>query len=569
MNDPPPPTAGQKPAAVPARSIVLVGLMGAGKSTVGRKLASRLDLPFTDTDLEIEAAYGCAIEDIFAREGEAAFRAAERQVMARLLDGPAQVLATGGGAFMDPETRARVRARGISIWLRADLDVLLRRCLRRNNRPLLKTADPRAVMERLIAERYPVYAGTDIVIESNEQSQDQVVERIMAALEQRVTAAKGQATADGETAEGIATVEVGLGARAYRILAGEGLLAAAGQHIAPLLARPRTVIVTDGHVAAAHLAALEAALDRAGIAHDAIVLPPGEGTKSFAELAALIDRLLALRVERRDTILAFGGGVIGDLAGFAAAVLHRGIAFIQVPTTLLAQVDSAVGGKTGINVAAGKNLVGSFHQPRLVLSDVGLLDTLPRRQLLAGYAEVAKYGLIDDPGFFAWLETEGAALIAGDPAARCRAVAHCCRAKAAIVGRDEREGGERALLNLGHTFGHALEAEAGFSDRLLHGEAVAIGCVLAFALSARLGLCPAADVARLRRHFQAVGLPVDAAGIAGPEAVERLWQHMLKDKKVADGRPTFVLARGIGQAFLSREVAYDDFAAMWRAERAA
>lgn len=568
MNDPPSPTAGQTPAANSARSVVLVGLMGAGKSTVGRKLANRLGLPFSDTDLEIEAASGCSIEEIFSRDGEAAFRSAERQVVARLLDGPAQVVATGGGAFMDAETRARVRERATSIWLHADLDVLLKRCLRRNNRPLLKTTDPRAVLERLIAERYPVYAETDIVIESNEQSQDQVVEQILAALKAR-GAIQAETAGVSEAAAGVAVVDVGLGERAYRILVGLGLLDAAGAHIAPHLERSRTVIVTDEHVAALHLKTLEASLDRAGIAHDAIVLPPGERTKSFAELEALVDRLLGLRVERRDTIVAFGGGVIGDLAGFAAAVLHRGIPFIQVPTTLLAQVDSAVGGKTGINAAAGKNLVGSFHQPRLVLSDVGLLDTLPKRELLAGYAEVAKYGLIDDAAFFAWLEAHGAALIAGDTAARRHAVAVSCRAKAAIVGRDEREGGERALLNLGHTFGHALEAEAGFSDRLLHGEAVAIGCVLAFALSARLGLCPEDDVARIRRHFEAVGLAVSAAGIAGPDKVGRLWQHMLQDKKVQGGRPTFVLARGIGQAFLSRDVSYEDFAALWREERAA
>ena len=351
------------------------------------------------------------------------------------------------------------------------------------------------------------------------------------------------------------TVPVELGAGAYEIRIGAGLLAEAGDMLAGLLARPFTVIVTDRSVAELHLAALENAFAGSGIATKAIVLAPGEATKSFAELERLVDRLLALDVERRDIIVAFGGGVIGDLAGFAASVLRRGIDYIQVPTTLLAQVDSSVGGKTAINTPRGKNLIGAFHQPRLVLADVELLASLPRRALLGGYAEVVKYGLLGDAGFFDWLERHGPAVIAGDGAARIEAVANSCRAKARIVAADEREENGRALLNLGHTFGHALEAEAGLGERLSHGEAVAIGMVMAFELSSMLGLCPPADTARVRRHLAAIGLPTStvAAGL-GRLSADRLIDHMRQDKKVRDGKPTFILVRGIGAAFVSRAV---------------
>jgi 3-dehydroquinate synthase len=355
------------------------------------------------------------------------------------------------------------------------------------------------------------------------------------------------------------TLSVQLGERSYDILVGSGLLGEAGKHIAPVLHRPRTVIVTDETVAGLHLDALGASLSHAGIDHDAVVLPPGEQTKSFRHLEDLLNELLAKQVERSDTIIAFGGGVIGDLTGFAASILRRGVDFIQIPTTLLSQVDSSVGGKTGINTRFGKNLAGAFHQPRLVLADVAVLDTLPRRQLLAGYAEVMKYGLIDDAEFFAWLEGHGASLLEGDRALRQHAIAKSCRAKAAIVAQDEKEQGARALLNLGHTFGHALEAETGYGDRLLHGEAVAIGTMLAFELSAHLGLCSEADAARVRRHMSAVGFPSLAEVFRGaPCDPAVLIGHMSQDKKVVAGQMMFVLARGIGQCFLTKDVSETD-----------
>ncbi len=355
------------------------------------------------------------------------------------------------------------------------------------------------------------------------------------------------------------TVRVDLAGREYDIRIGPGLVAAAGEHVGPLLPRPFTVIVTDETVAGLHLERLRAGLAGAGIAAEAIVLPPGEATKSMASLTAVLGRLLELKVERDDLIIALGGGVIGDLAGFAAAVLRRGVDFIQVPTTLLAQVDSSVGGKTGVNAPQGKNLIGAFHQPKLVLADTGMLETLPRREFLAGYAEVVKYGALGDLGFFEWLERNGPAMLAGDPgvslAARVHAVRRSCEMKAGIVARDEHERGDRALLNLGHTFGHALEAATGYSGRLLHGEGVAIGMCLAFETSARMGLCSQECPSRLRAHLAAMGMKKDLADIPGdlPDA-EGLIALMGQDKKVRQGRLTFILARGIGEAFVTREV---------------
>jgi 3-dehydroquinate synthase len=351
------------------------------------------------------------------------------------------------------------------------------------------------------------------------------------------------------------TVTVGLGDRSYDIIVGTGLLARAGELIGPALRRPRTFIVTDANVAGLHLETLRGALAASGIESGFHVLPAGEKTKSFGHLEELIGAMLDAKLERRDRVIALGGGVIGDLTGFAASILRRGIGFIQVPTTLLSQVDSSVGGKTGINTRHGKNLVGTFHQPSLVLADTGVLDTLPRRELGAGYAEVLKYGLIRDVAFFDWLEAHGAEVMDGDEAARAYAIATSCRAKAEVVAADEFETGDRALLNLGHTFGHALEAETGYGDRLLHGEGVAIGMVLAFELSARLGLCAPQAPVLIRRHLRMLGLPASPADISGARLDARtLIGHMAQDKKVKDGKITFVLARGIGQAFMTSDV---------------
>ena len=350
-------------------------------------------------------------------------------------------------------------------------------------------------------------------------------------------------------------VTVDLGPRSYDILIGRGVIDLAGVEIARRLPGARVAIVTDENVAALHLRHFTSRLTAAGIGHVVVTIPPGEASKSFASLETVVDALLAARMERRDAVIAFGGGVVGDLAGFAAGVTLRGMHLVQVPTTLLAQVDSSVGGKTGINTKRGKNLVGLFQQPDFVLADAGILDSLALREFNAGYAEVAKYGLIGDPPFFAWLEANWRAVAAGWPE-REHAIAVSCRAKAATVAADERDQGARALLNFGHTFAHALESATGYSDRLVHGEAVAIGMVLAYGFSARLKLCSPDDGARVAAHLAEVGLPTEISDIPGERLdAKRLLDLMAQDKKVSRGRLTFILTRGIGQAFIANDVA--------------
>jgi 3-dehydroquinate synthase len=356
--------------------------------------------------------------------------------------------------------------------------------------------------------------------------------------------------------EGETIIEVALPGRSYTIVIGEDLLASSGRRIAAALKGARAAVVTDANVAALHLPALKASLSEQGLLLGEVIVEPGEASKGFPVLASLSERLLELGVERGDCVIAFGGGVVGDLAGFAASILRRGVRVVQMPTTLLAQVDSAIGGKTGIDTKQGKNLIGTFHQPSLVLSDISVLSTLAPREFRAGYAEVVKYGLLGDAPFFVWLETSWPKVFATVGAERRLAVETSARAKAVVIEADEKEEkGTRALLNLGHTFGHALEAFAGYSDRLLHGEAIAIGMRLAFTFSAELGLCPKSDVIRVERHLAAVGLPVSIGAIPGgtptPEAVLKL---MAQDKKVKGGKLALILVRGIGQAFIEHDV---------------
>ncbi len=350
------------------------------------------------------------------------------------------------------------------------------------------------------------------------------------------------------------TVPVALGERSYEIVIGRGVLGSLGKRVAALRPGAKVAIVADETVARLHGRSAEAALSAANIAASMILVPPGEGSKSFGSFERICEQLIGARIERGDLIVALGGGVIGDLTGFAAASVRRGLDFVQVPTTLLAQVDSSVGGKTGINSSQGKNLVGAFHQPVLVLADTALLDTLPRRDFAAGYAEMAKFGLLGDKDFFGWLEEYWQQVFDGG-AERDRAIAVCCRGKAGIVARDERETGERALLNLGHTFGHAFEAAAGYSDKLLHGEAVALGIALAFGFSVRKGLITAAEEARVIKHLKAVGLPAEIRDLKGPlPDADRLMQLIGQDKKVKRGQLTFILVRAIGEAFVASDV---------------
>lgn len=350
-------------------------------------------------------------------------------------------------------------------------------------------------------------------------------------------------------------VPVVLGDRSYDIAIGQGLLADAGRRISAVVAHERLVVIADTMVADLHWPTLQASLTNAGLRADLIKVPGGESSKRIATFTRVLEETLALGIDRRTTIVAFGGGVIGDLAGFAAAVLLRGLDFIQIPTTLLAQVDSSVGGKTAINADAGKNLIGAFHQPKLVLADIDVLDTLARRELLAGYAEVLKYGLIDRPDFFHWLNANHEAALSGDKALMAEAVAECCAAKAEVVAADELEAGRRALLNLGHTFGHAFEAEAGYDGGLLHGEGVAIGMALAFRHSTKLGLCSLKDTEAVEASLIAAGLPVrpDLSGNRPIPTVDALLGRMQKDKKALDGKLTLILARSIGDAFIIKD----------------
>ena len=559
----PPVDARRVAAALGGRSIVLVGMMGAGKTSVGKRLAAKLGLPFVDADAEIEAGAQLTIAEIFERFGEAYFRDGERKVIARLLNSGPQVLATGGGAFMNKATRDNIAAHGVSIWLKPDIEVLLARVRKKSNRPLLQTTDPERTLRQLLEERSPIYALADITVEGRDGPHESVVDMTLRRLAEKLRGAREPVAAERRK------VEVPLGARAYTIIIGRGVIDEAGLEIARIAPGAKCAIVTDAHVAPLYLGRVEASLAKAGLSSTSIVCPPGEATKSYAEFARVSDALIAARIERRDIVIALGGGVIGDLTGFCAASLRRGVRFVQIPTTLLSQVDSSVGGKTGINSPYGKNLVGAFHQPSLVLADSGSLDTLSEREFRAGYAEVVKYGLIGDRSFFEFLEGRWRQVFSGGPA-RADAIATSCAAKARVVVADETEQGERALLNLGHTFGHALESLTHYdSARLVHGEGVAIGMASAFRFSRQLGFCSGQDAARVGAHLKAVGLPTRMRDIPGLEVDAReILAAMRQDKKVERGRLTFILARGIGQSFIARDVEESSVLAFLKSELA-
>ena len=536
------------------RSLVLVGMMGAGKTSVGKRLATRLGLDFVDADAAIEAAAGLTIPEIFARHGEAHFRDGERRVIARLLGERQRVVATGGGAYMQKATRERIAATAVSIWLKADADVLLRRVRKRSNRPMLNTPDPEDTLKKLIADRYPIYAEADITVVSKDGPHEAVIDAILEELDRKLIADDREAMAP--SAETIVPVE--LGDRRYEIRIGRDLLGRAGEAIRALDPRAACCVITDRNLERLHLHTLEASLDAAGVRHARIVIEPGEQSKSYEVFARVCDSVIGARMERGDLIIAFGGGVVGDLAGFTASCVRRGMRFVQIPTTVLAQVDSSVGGKTAINSPHGKNLVGAFYQPSLVLADTGVLETLDPREFRTGYAEIAKYGLIDDAKFFGWLERNWRGVFGFGPEL-AEAIRHACQSKAAVVARDETEQGDRALLNLGHTFGHALEHLADFdTSRIVHGEGVAIGMACAFRFSARLGHASPADAQRIEVHLREVGLPVRLRDVPGVHLdPESLLDAMFQDKKVQRGALTFILARGIGQSFIAKGVPAD------------
>ena len=549
-------------ARLGARSIVLVGMMGAGKTSVGKRLAKALDLPFQDADAEIELAAGKSIADIFAEDGEEVFRSGEERVIKRLLEDGPKVLATGGGAFERASTRENIAAHGVSVWLDGELEVLWERVSRKTHRPLLKQENPKGVLKALLEKRNPTYAKADCRVESRDVPHEVIVSDIIRAVNRFLTnSSETTMTATAQTAENtLSTVRVDLGKRSYDIEIGHDLLAGLGERIKALAPKARAFIVTDEHLAATHLGAVEKALAAGKVTLlGTHILPAGETTKCFAKLQETVEAILAAGTERNDLVIALGGGVIGDLTGFAAAISRRDTGFVQIPTSLLAQVDSSVGGKTGINTKQGKNLVGAFHQPKLVLADMDVLKTLPLREFRAGYAEVAKYGLIDDAGFFSWLEENVDQVFAHGPELG-RAVEISCRSKARIVAADETEKGQRALLNLGHTFGHALEGAVGYDPkRLIHGEAIAIGMVMAFTFSANKGLTDKTSVERVKAHFEKVGLPTHISQVpGGVGTVDQLMALIAQDKKVSQGSLTFILTRGVGKAFIAKDVAPEE-----------
>ena len=523
-------------------NIFLVGLMGAGKTTIGRLLARRLDMTFIDSDHEIEARTGATIPWIFEIEGEASFRRREADVIRELTAQNGIVLATGGGAVLNPASRALLAERGTVIYLRASVSSILARTAHDKNRPLLQTADPRRKLEDLTAQREPLYREiADMVIDTGRPNVQSMVQTILDQLDAD-NAAREQANAKTTMNEqACISLNVELGDRSYPIAIGRGLLddsSLLNRHIG---GSGKVAIVTNTTVAPLYLDKVAGPLRAAGREVVPIILRDGEEFKNWESLNEVFDALLANKCDRKTTLVALGGGVIGDMTGFAAATYMRGVPFVQIPTTLLAQVDSSVGGKTGINHPLGKNMIGAFYQPRAVIADTATLDTLPARELSAGLAEVIKHGAILDAPFFDWIEANIGKLVARDHAALAHAIARSCEIKADVVARDEREGGLRAVLNFGHTFGHAIEAGLGYGA-WLHGEAVGCGMVMAADLSRRLNLIDDAALERVRALVKAAGLPVVAPDLG----IERWIELMEVDKKNEGGAIKFILLKPLG-----------------------
>jgi 3-dehydroquinate synthase len=527
-------------------NIFLVGLMGAGKTTIGRLLARKLGKRFVDSDHEIEARTGASIPWIFEIEGEASFRRREADMIRELTGQHGIVLATGGGAVLDPANRALLAERGTVVYLRASIGSILQRTAHDKNRPLLQTADPRRKLEELTAQREPLYRQVaHVVIDTGRPNVQSMVNTILEqmALLPAKRANPGRDIPMNETKR--INLEVSLGSRSYPIVIGRGVLddpALLERHVTG----GKVAIVTNTTVAPLYLERVAAPLRAAGREVVEIVLPDGEEYKNWESLNLVFDALLAAKCDRKTTLVALGGGVIGDMTGFAAATYMRGVPFVQVPTTLLAQVDSSVGGKTGINHPRGKNMIGAFYQPRAVLADTATLDTLTPRELSAGLGEVIKHGAILDAGFFDWIEQNIGKLLARDPDALAHAIARSCEIKADVVRKDEREGGLRAVLNFGHTFGHAIEAGLGYGN-WLHGEAVGCGMVMAADLSQRLGFIDEATVARVRALVEAAGLPVVAPDLGADRWIEL----MEVDKKNEGGAIKFILLKPLGAPIIS------------------
>ncbi|HEV7813981.1 MAG TPA: bifunctional shikimate kinase/3-dehydroquinate synthase AroKB [Janthinobacterium sp.] len=525
-------------------NIFVVGLMGSGKTTIGRILARKLGKRFVDSDHEIESRTGASIPWIFEIEGEQSFRRREAEVIRDLTAQEGIVLATGGGAVLNAESRAYLKQRGTVVYLRANVGSIIARTAHDKNRPLLQTADPRRRLEELSEQREPFYQEVaDVVIDTGRPNVQSMVQTILMQLARLECQAAPDCVTKAEPSMNQTSnilLSVDLGERSYPIVIGAGLLDD-GALLARHIDGDKVAVVTNTTVAPLYLERLRAALQDQGKQVIAIVLPDGEEYKNWSSLMQIFDALLANKCDRKTTLVALGGGVIGDLTGYAAASYMRGVGFIQVPTTLLAQVDSSVGGKTGINHPLGKNMIGAFYQPRVVVADTDTLDTLPARELSAGLAEVIKHGAIIDAAFFGWIEDNIGKLMARDKAALAYAVARSCEIKADVVRQDEREGGLRAILNFGHTFGHAIEAGLGYGQ-WLHGEAVGCGMVMAAELSRRLGLVDAPSVQRIRALVAAANLPVSA-----PDLGRQRWLELMEvDKKNEGGAIKFILLKPLG-----------------------
>lgn len=540
-------TKAYRAAKMKSGNIFLVGMMGAGKTTIGRSLANYMGKRFIDSDYEIQERTGVKIPVIFEIEGEAGFRKRETEVLRELVRQDNIILATGGGAVLSWENRELLKRYGTVIYLRASVIDLHRRTRHDKNRPLLQGRNLRSKLTELYEQRDSLYRETaHLTIDSGKQGVRNLVQKLMHKL---VTFNSSKCNSNKNTMQTI-TVDLASSSeqRSYPIYIGSGILERA-ELILPHLPQKRVAIVSNTTVAPLYMEKLRIALENHGVTCVPIILPDGEEYKDWETLNKIFDALLKHHCERNTTILALGGGVVGDLTGFAAATYLRGVPFIQIPTTLLAQVDSSVGGKTGINHPLGKNMIGAFYQPRMVMADSVTLNTLSDRELRAGIAEIIKYGLIRDPVFFDWLEQNMMRLLARDPAILNEAIRRSCENKAQIVATDERESGVRALLNLGHTFGHAIENGMGYGV-WLHGEAVAAGIVLAAELSRRMKLISETDVVRIRKIFSQAGLPIHAPKLTP----ENYLQLMTLDKKVDAGRTRFILLNRIGEAVMRADV---------------
>lgn len=536
------------------KPIVLVGMMGAGKTTVGRLLAEKLGWPFYDSDDEIVRSAGKSISKIFEEDGEPAFRELERFTIQGLLKHGSCVIASGGGSISIHETAASILENSLCLWLDAPVDVLVERT-RGSDRPLLKHGDPEDVLHMLLEKRQAAYLQAHLHILDDGLGPDEMTGRILMQISEYLF--NKDKDYQEEALPQALCMTVSLFDRSYPIFIGANLLEDIEVWLSHEFHQRKAFIITDYNVREFVTDKFQQALAPYMKTVTVMELPPGEQTKSFDRFQAVVEWLIESGVKRDSLIFAVGGGVIGDLAGYAAASVLRGVDFIQIPTTILSQVDSSVGGKTGINSRFGKNLIGAFYQPRTVVIDLETLETLPKREWLAGYAEIVKYGLLGDYEFFTWLEINGPSMLEGNSVAVMRAIEKSCHMKAEIVRQDEHEdGGLRALLNLGHTFGHSLEALAGLNNELLHGEAVAIGIVLAARLSFELGHLSVEDVQRVEDHFKAVGLRTEISQVKLPESVTSrdIVDMMRKDKKAVASGMVFVILTRLGDAELSANV---------------